>query len=207
MAELASIFKIEAKKLCTDFNLIDNLWLEIATAYQNKKRYYHNLSHLENVFAELLPLKAHFKDWSTVVFSIFYHDIVYSSTKKDNEEQSAIIGFERSLSLGVDTTRAKLCKRQILATKAHEATGNLDTDLFTDADLSILGKDWTTYQRYFKAIRKEYKRYPNFFYNPARKKALLHFLEMDAIFKTPYFKQLYEQQARNNIEQEIKLLE
>ncbi|HWB25252.1 MAG TPA: hypothetical protein VG738_07220 [Chitinophagaceae bacterium] len=98
------------------------------------------------------------------------------------------------------------CAAQITATKLHDKTGDTDTDIFTDTDLCILGKDWEAYSRYSAQVREEYKVYPDFVYNPGRKKVLNHFLQMERIFKTGYFFNLYESQARKNIRQEVALL-
>ena len=73
-------------------------------------------------------------------------------------------------------------------------------------DLKILSKDWEDYSIYFQQIRKEYSIYPDFLYNPGRKKALQHFLEHDYIYQTETFRNLYERQAKMNIQKEIDLL-
>ena len=96
-------------------------------------------------------------------------------------------------------------KRGIKCTKSHEFSDS-DTNYFTDADLSILGKSWKTYEEYYQQIRKEYKIYPDFIYNSGRKKALQHFLKMDRIFKTDYFFEKYEIQARENLQNELQIL-
>lgn len=75
-----------------------------------------------------------------------------------------------------------------------------------DADLSILGKSSQVYLEYTKQIRKEYSIYPHFLYKPGRKKALEHFLALESIFKTEYFKKKYEIRARENIEFELSIL-
>jgi predicted metal-dependent HD superfamily phosphohydrolase len=66
-----------------------------------------------------------------------------------------------------------------------------------------LGYTWDKYREYCQQVRKEYAIYPDFLYNPGRKKALQHFLDMDVIFKTGFFRNKYEIQARKNIVQEI----
>jgi predicted metal-dependent HD superfamily phosphohydrolase len=83
---------------------------------------------------------------------------------------------------------------------------NTDTNLFTDADLSILGQPWETYLAYAQNVRKEYGQYPKIIYRSGRKKVLRHFLEMERIFKTEYFFEKYEICARKNIEQELENL-
>jgi predicted metal-dependent HD superfamily phosphohydrolase len=91
----------------------------------------------------------------------------------------------------------------ILATKSHAASVNRDIDLFTDADLSVLGAAPETYAQYAAGVRKEYSMYPDLHYKPGRRKVLKHFLEMDRIFKTDEFFQLYEKQARENLLHEL----
>lgn len=198
-------FKDLFQKYNQDNSLQENLWLEIETYYTSKKRHYHTLSHLENLFQELLPIQENFEDWETIKFSIFYHDIIYNASRSDNEEKSAILAIERLKEIGINEDQILKCNHQILMTKSHEMSDN-DTNYFTDADLSILGKNWKTYEEYFKQIRKEYRIYPDFMYNRGRKKALKHFLEMEGIFKTDYFFGKYEKQARLNLEKELEIL-
>jgi predicted metal-dependent HD superfamily phosphohydrolase len=53
------------------------------------------LQHLQNMYTQLAMVKEKIQDWDTVLFSLFYHDIIYKSTAKDNEEQSAAISEKR----------------------------------------------------------------------------------------------------------------
>lgn len=190
----------------TEGTKAENLWTEINTAYSYKKRYYHNLQHLENMYAELLLCKHLVSDWDTIIFSLVYHDIIYKATAKDNEEKSADAAVKRLTEINYPESRVQLCKQQILATKSHDVRSDNDTNLFTDADLAILGSDWESYTQYFKQVRTEYAIYPDFMYNPGRKKVLQHFLAMNTIFKTAVFKDKLELKAKSNIEREITLL-
>lgn len=79
-----------------------------------------------------------------------------------------------------------------------------DAALFIDADLSILGKSPPVYNSYSKQIRQEYAVYPDTLYLPGRKKVILHFLEMPRIYKTDFFYEKYEEQARKNLRREWK---
>lgn len=186
--------------------LIRELWLEIETHYSGKKRYYHSLNHLEHLLKQLTALKSGIKDWQVILFTLFYHDVIYDALKPDNEEQSAELAGKRMKQLGVSTELIEACKKQILATKSHVVSDNEDTNYFTDADLSVLGQDWEVYSKYSKNVRKEYAVYPDSVYNPGRKKVLQHFLAMERIFKTDYFCEKYEVQARKNLEGELELL-
>lgn len=204
------ILKDRFEKLCLNFtkdkNLIENSWNEIEKKYSEKSRHYHNLRHLENMFEEIDAIKDQIENFDIISFSIFYHDVIYDSTSKVNEEKSAEFSKERLTSLGLNNEDIQKVFLQILATKSHKKSDDEDTNFLLDADLSILGKDDEVYLEYTKQIRKEYSIYPDFLYKPGRKKVLEHFLQLESIFKTDYFKRKYEVQARRNIESEWRNL-
>ena len=185
-------------------NKIEILWGALEKAYTGKSRHYHNLNHLT---AMIQDYERHFESLQNpkeVLFSIFYHDLVYKASQKDNELQSANqalkILFENK---NLDKT---LVYDHICATKAHLHSSNQDTNWLLDFDLKILASPPETYQNYCQQIRQEYKIYPDFLYKPGRKNALEHFLEQAFIYQTDFFRNQYEQQARNNIKNEIATL-
>jgi predicted metal-dependent HD superfamily phosphohydrolase len=203
---LKETFMALALKYTDNQGLIDKLWKEIEKSYSNENRYYHTLQHLHHLLEQLIDIKTEIKEWDTVLFSLYYHDIIYNSLKSDNEEKSAEFAEKRMAQLSVCNINIENCKQQILATKSHFEHSDSDTNYFTDADLSILGQDWETYSEYFKNVRKEYSIYPSLIYNPGRKKAMKHFLAMNRIFKTDYFFHKFEQQAKQNIQKEVEML-
>ncbi len=181
----------------------NDLWLEIFTKYAEPKRHYHTISHLENIIAELTPVRDLIADWETMLFAVYYHDIIYKASSSTNEEESAKIAAARLTAVGYPEDKVKKCCAMILATKTHAPSEDADTNLLTDADLSILGQSPADYQQYAEDVRKEYSIYPDFLYNPGRKKALQHFLNMETIYKTGHFISKYEKQARINIANEL----
>lgn len=204
---LKKTFTILLHAYTSDIGLIETLWNEIEKAYFNPKRSYHTLSHLEHVLAQLLLVKDKIHDWDTILFTLFYHDVVYKASRSDNEEQSAVIAEKRMQELSVSTEKIISCKKQIMATKSHFKEADSDTNYFTDADLSILGQDWETYAAYVKDVRKEYAVYPDFLYKPGRKKVVAHFLNMERIFKTDYFFEGLEEKATRNLKGELAFWE
>lgn len=189
-----------------DHALIDELWKETEKYYSGKKRYYHNLAHLESLLDQLSAVKAKIHDWNTLLFTLYYHDIIYNPVKNDNEEKSAALAGKRMQQLEVPAEKILQCRARILATKKHEISADSDTNYFIDADLSILGQPWTVYETYYKNVRKEYAVYPDVIYKPGRKKVLRHFLHMQQIFKTDEFSQKFEWQAKENLQKELELL-
>lgn len=203
---LNSIFSDLISKFSDEEKLKLDYWQEIEKSYSQKSRKYHNLIHLENMILQLENVKDQISDYDVLLFSVFYHDIIYKATSKDNEEKSAEIAKIRLDKLNISNDRISIIYNQILATKSHKTSDDSDTNFLLDADLAILGQDWNVYENYTHQIRKEYSIYPDFLYTPGRKKVLIHFLEFDEIFKTEYFKQKYERIARENIQREIELL-
>lgn len=204
--EVKELFSETFAKYTTDPTVIEGFWVGLEVAYSGKDRFYHNLDHLHTLVNVLAMARKRFSNWDAVVFAIFYHDFVYKATNTDNEEQSAKVARKTLSTLGVPENTIGRCEQIILATKTHDTIDNWDVNSFLDADLSVLGMSWEIYSTYAANVRKEYSIYPDFMYNPGRKKVLKHFLEMPRIFKTSFFYRFYETQARVNILKEIELL-
>ncbi|WP_166925692.1 HD domain-containing protein [Flavobacterium poyangense] len=181
------------------------LWLDLEKAYSGKSRHYHNLKHLEEMIELFDIYKNRLQNPDEILFAIFYHDYIYKATKKDNELKSA----EHALKIETPSSaplNKNLIFDAICATQLHLHNKIEDINWLIDFDLKILAKDWPDYQIYCNQIRKEYRIYPDFLYNPGRKKALEHFLENESIFQTEEFRDLFEKDARENIKREILLL-
>ncbi|CAM4111564.1 MULTISPECIES: hypothetical protein [Flavobacterium] len=185
-------------------NDIEKHWIILEKAYSQKKRYYHNLTHLENMMLSFNKYQSEIQMKNEVCYAIFYHDIVYNAKKTDNELKSA--EFALSILPKEVTINRTLVFDMIVATKQHQQNENKDTNWLIDFDLEILAKDWDNYKAYYEQIRKEYKIYPDFLYKPGRKKALQHFLESTNLFQTETYRTLYETKARENIRKEIAQL-
>lgn len=203
---LKELFTDCCKKYSAGNHHIELLWAEIKTAYSSNSRHYHNLLHLQSLVTEILPIKNLFQNWEAVIFAVFYHDIVYNAVKKDNEEKSARLAVQKLTELGCPHATIIHCETLILATKKHERHIDEDVNYFTDADLSILGAAWSDYLQYANNVRKEYGVFPDIVYKPGRRKVLHHFLSMERIFKTRFFFDRFEQQAKNNLKKELHLL-
>lgn len=186
-------------------NEIQKNWMDLEKAYSKKSRHYHNLTHIKDMIASFDTYHNQLDNPNEILFSILYHDVVYSASKKDNEFKSA----EYALAILPENTtiNKQLVFDAICATQQHQHNEVEDINWLIDFDLKILARDWDDYQIYFEQIRKEYSIYPDFLYKPGRAKALKHFLENEFIFQTEEFRKLYEEKARNNIEKEISILE
>lgn len=198
---LEKIFNDLLLKIGFETAAINQCWQELEKAYSSKSRHYHNLLHLEEMLELYENCKNELQNPDEILFALFYHDFVYEPTRKDNELKSA------TFAVGILNTNDQLDKQLIfdliIATQLHQYNQNQDINWLIDFDLKILSKNWEAYKIYCQQIRKEYKIYPDFLYNPGRKKALQHFLKSEFIFQTDLFREKYEAKARENIKREI----
>lgn len=79
--------------------------------------------------------------------------------------------------------------------------------LFLDLDVSILAAPDEDYNTYAKQIRKEYSSFSWEEYRKGRMEVMTAFLQRERIFLTDHFNATYEQQARSNIQRELKSLQ
>lgn len=180
-------------------------WDDLEQAYRQSNRHYHNLSHLQEMRKSFFEYKSELQFPDETLYSLYYHDIVYVSTRKDNEQKSA--GWAIALLPEEINLNKQIIVDLILATKDHNANGVADANWLIDFDLKILAKDWGDYKIYTEQIRKEYSLYPDFLYNPGRVKALKHFLEKPHIYQTTIFQEKFESKARTNIQKEMASLQ
>ncbi len=183
-------------------------WLDVLTRhYSAPGRHYHNLHHVAEVLRLLAQFEAEAADYDALRFAAWFHDAVYDTRSKTNEEESAALAASALGELGVPPLKTDVVRRLILATKRHEAGGDLpDVGLFLDADLSILGADEETYAAYSEAIREEYAWVPEAAYREGRLQVLKSFLRRDRLFYTPSLAERLEARARRNLSDEIRKL-
>ena len=188
-----------------DDDYIKECWIELHSNYSSSSRHYHNLSHISSMLSELETVGHLVNDFDCLQFAIFYHDIIYTSHKSDNELQSALL-FENRIAKTSFKGIGK-CFKQIEATKKHLQSEDGDTNVLLDLDLAILGSDPSDNWVYASNIRKEYSLFPDFVYNRGRKKVLKAMLDMPQVYATTYFSKAYEAKAKSNLLSELKRLE
>jgi len=201
IADVKKIYLQIASKNKADVKLVEQCWQQVSDLYSDSSRHYHTLQHLANFYNELLRCEKELNNWELAFLSMVYHDVVYVAVSRDNEEKSAEMAADHLQKLGFSVGFIDTSRQLIMATKSHKATGDLTTDLFIDADMSILGVPLEQYKQYAQQVNKEYAVVPDF--ATKRKGFLKHFLETERLFITPLFYNLYEVTARNNLQKEI----
>jgi predicted metal-dependent HD superfamily phosphohydrolase len=202
-------WKFLSEKYSKDEGLIMNIFEEVIQYYSEKHRAYHNLKHIEALLGFVEQYKHLLNEIDSVLFTVWFHDLIYEPTSSKNEENSALLAEKHLQKLNVSDNQIKSISTWILASKSHQLSMDSDTfdaQFFLDIDLSILGADEQVYKIYAKDIRKEYKIYPNLLYKVGRKKVLQSFIEKPRIYKTELFFNLLEEKAKANLKWELEAL-
>ena len=188
------------KKYTKNDLLLHSIWGKIIKQYSEKNRHYHNLNHIQSMLKLAEENKKVLVDLDAVLFSIWFHDVIYKASSKKNEEKSAYFCKDILGKLNLSASKINKITAFIISTKVHKValTENNDNAFLLDFDLSVLGQSWEVYQTYIQNIRKEYKMYPSFLYNPGRKKVLNNFIAREKLYFTKKYQTLFEAQARRN---------
>ncbi|GAB4412982.1 MAG: hypothetical protein OHK0039_19410 [Bacteroidia bacterium] len=182
-------------------------WNEIIGAYTLPYRAYHNLAHLAHLFALLDELAPPFDRQPLLDLAVWYHDLVYVPTRRDNEQQSAERAVAVTSNWGWSGEAQAWLRTWIEATAIHQPPAEDPMGQYLlDLDLAILGSEPTVYDQYAQAIRSEYSVFPDEVYRPGRNMVLQRLLDREAIYCLPDVHARFEAQARINLRREASLL-
>jgi len=177
---------------------------QLIAAYSAPGRHYHNVQHLENLFAQVaaFPLQ----DAVVVGLAIWYHDAVYEALRGDNEAKSAEWALAFLAETTLEPARCARVADLIRRTADHtqpQPPDDADLLLFLDADLSILGAPQAAYWDYARQVRREYRLVPDLLYRPGRRKVLAKLLAAPVLFHTPTLREAFDAPARRNLQAEL----
>lgn len=183
----------------------EKLFETIVRAYSEPERHYHTLKHIAFVLDLVQSHHAELEEGTALQFATWFHDVIYDTTRSDNEERSADFAANILHALMVPEYVAKRTAFLIALTKQHEPIpDDPDAQFFIDADLAILGAEPEVYRNYLAAIRREYSWADDAHFAAGRRKVLERFLARENIYHTPEMHQRLEQQARANLRQELE---
>jgi predicted metal-dependent HD superfamily phosphohydrolase len=177
----------------------DDLGIEWLTKMTEKHRYYHTVTHVQDI---ILGSRAFCVDGSEASFymiaAAWLHDIIYDPKSSTNEEDSAEYALECLKGSLVDPDRVA---RIILSTKTHFECEDELSQMFCDLDMAILAEPAPIYDDYARKIRLEYAHVPEGIYC-AKRADILEEFDKEQIFKTPVYYHL-EDAAHANLRREI----
>ncbi|GAA1850914.1 DUF4031 domain-containing protein [Myceligenerans crystallogenes] len=138
--------------------------------------------------------------------ALWFHDAVHDGSTPADEEASAALARELLAPLtGVAPRSAAEIARLVLVTAAHDPDpGDLAGSLVSDADLAVLGGTPAAYARYTHQVRAEYAHVPDPLFRRGRAQVLGGLLAAGDLFRTPWGKARWHDDATSNLGAELR---
>jgi predicted metal-dependent HD superfamily phosphohydrolase len=177
----------------------DDLFHRLIASYSEPHRRYHAVRHLDECLARFAELRSQADHPEEVELAIWFHDAVYDTKRKDNEEKSAVWARTAVLDAGLPGSVAARVHALVMATRHDAAPEGKDARLLVDVDLSILGAAADDFDEYERQIREEYAWVPEALFRRERARIVREFLQREHIYDSEQFREAYERRARENL--------
>ncbi len=181
---------------------------QVAAAYADPSRGYHDTRHLTEVLSRLGELAEHGVpyDETPVLLAAWFHDAVYDG-ERDAEERSAAWAEDALVAAAPEPVVAEVA-RLVRLTETH-VPDDADANgcALSDADLGILAAPRERYDEYRAAVRREYAHLDDDVFDAGRADVLRGLAAKPRLFHTAYAREQWEAPARANLEREIAELE
>ena len=184
----------------------ETLFRDLIARYSEPHRKYHTMQHLRECFEKLQELRALARKPEEIELALWFHDAVYDTRRKDNEEKSAQWARSAVLEAGVAAPAGDRVYELVMTTRHNAVPKAIDEQILVDVDLSILGASPDRFDEYERQVREEYSWVPGPLFRRERRKVLEDFLKRRTIFQTTRFIGAYEAQARANLQRSIHKL-
>lgn len=184
----------------------DIIFKDLLVRYSEPHRVYHILEHIVAMLDCLNTINEAEQEIMELALAIWFHDAVYDTKTRDNEEQSALLAKEASGKLGLPDAFGEQVSNLVLATKHTAGQPDRVAQIMGDLDLAIFGKSEKEFDTYEIGVRKEYAEIPYPDFAATRSKILQSFLDRPSIYLTHHFREMHELTARKNLKRSIEQL-
>jgi predicted metal-dependent HD superfamily phosphohydrolase len=177
---------------------------ELAAAYADPSRGYHDSLHLTEVLDRLDELAGAGVAFDATVAALaaWFHDAVYDG-ERDAEERSAAWA-EDALA---GTAYASEVARLIRLTETHDPDpDDVVGQALCDADLAILAAAPSRYDAYLAGVRRDYAHISDDDFARGRAAVLHDLAGREQLFHTSYGREHWEPAARANLDRELRRL-
>ena len=184
----------------------DALFRDLTARYSEPHRKYHTMQHLHECFGKLQELRALARKPEEIELALWFHDAIYDTKRKDNEEKSAQWARSAVLDAGVAAPAGDRVYELVIATRHNAVPAGIDAQILVDVDLSILGARPDRFDEYEQQVREEYSWVPGPLFRRERRKMLEELLKRPSLFQTAPFLAAYEARARDNLKRSLEKL-
>jgi predicted metal-dependent HD superfamily phosphohydrolase len=198
----------------------------LTTLLTQPHRYYHNINHINDLLIEL-------DDWAPragyadnvkrlVTYGIWYHDAIYNtySAPGSNERLSARLfeqqhpefePFELNCVVEMIEATAKHTSQQDMREGSKDRYIDIHNAVMLDCDLAGFGHSWEVYEMNGENIRQEYYKTSDADFYAGRYQFLMKMHQrmklFGSIYYTRHFQARYDAQSKENIENDIIIIE
>lgn len=172
--------------------------------YREPHRRYHTFQHLEECLEELDEIEGDEERLALMEVALWFHDAVCEPASRNNAVASAALAKEFLLECQASESVVEFVRDMILATQDHQSKNDPDAAIVIALDLNIFARSPQRYAAYEKQVREENAATPAAEYAATRIAWLQGFLDRPAIYESETMRDIYEEQARFNLEEGIK---
>ncbi len=157
--------------------LVDDTYNLIVRVYCESHRLYHDENHLEKVLEDIEKVRTLAKSWNTLFVAAVFHDFIYSSMSRTNEEDSARLCLELTKAWNWSESEKAEITSHIISTKDHlGADRSKDFGILSNADLKVFGLPQKKYEKAVWTIYREFRAVPWIIFRKKRIEFLEKFL-------------------------------
>ena len=192
------------RQLGADGNAALYAW--ICACYSEPHRSYHTLQHLHECFSLFEQIREYAEHPAEVQLAIWFHDAIYESASKDNEQKSAEWARTSAIAHGLPKAIGDRVYSLIMVTKHDAIPRSRDAEVLVDVDLGILAADPERFDEYEGQVRMEYDWVAEPVYRRERYKILQGLMERSQIYSSPLLRDRYETKAQQNLTRSLAKL-
>ena len=174
------------------------VYADLASRLGAPGRRFHNLSHIDDCLQRLDEVAPHLDDRDAVELALWFHDAVYEPGNPDNERRSAELFLAQSA--GARPLFRRRVAALILTTRRNRTPRSNDCKFIDDIDLAGFGASWDEFMRNGKLLRREFAGQSDADYNRGLAGFLGSLRRRPRFFRTDWFAERLETQARSNLE-------
>jgi len=183
----------------------EDAFAEVLARYSEPGRHYHTPKHIEHCLEQFDLVTKHLDDADSVEMAIWFHDLVFDVTSKDNEFNSAQ-RFVELASNSMDPEFKARVHALIMATAPPRVPKTNDEQYVLDIDLSSFGLPWEDFLRDSNAVRQECSQLSDGEFFPGQLAFLKSLIAREHFYFTEFFRSRIEITARENIELHLQNL-
>lgn len=174
------------------------VYADLCSRMNSPGRRFHNLGHIDDCLRRFDEVARHLDDRDAVELGLWFHDAVYVPGDPTNERRSAELFLRQSA--GARGVLRRRVTALILTTKRDRTPRSNDSKFIDDIDLAGFGASWDEFMRNGELLRNEFAKQSDADYNRGLSSFLLSLRRRARFFRTDYFAQRLERQARRNVD-------